>query len=129
MKSLIGFAGVAARWLWLIRLGAVREEPRELFPQGVSLSDLPTQWEEMHSRWTQYFEDLMEAHLERIFEYHSLEGPWFRNSIEDILTQLFGHSSYHRGQIAARLRSIGAQPAMTDFVFWCREAVSPPAKS
>jgi uncharacterized damage-inducible protein DinB len=44
-----------------------------------------------------------------------------RNSIEDILTQLFGHSCYHRGQIAQLLRSIGAEPAVTDFVFWTRE--------
>ncbi|MFL6198680.1 MAG: DinB family protein [Thermoanaerobaculia bacterium] len=40
-----------------------------------------------------------------------------------ILTQLFGHSWYHRGQIAQLVRALGAEPAVTDFVFWSREAL------
>lgn len=36
----------------------------------------------------------------------------------------FEHSSYHRGQIALLLRSAGAEPAVTDFLFWTREPVS-----
>jgi uncharacterized damage-inducible protein DinB len=56
--------------------------------------------------------------------YQSYEGPRFRSTIEDILTRLFGHSWYHRGQIAMLLRSIGAEPAVTDFVFWAREPVA-----
>jgi len=43
--------------------------------------------------------------------------------VEDILAQLFGHSWYHRGQIALLVRSIGAEPAATDFVYWAREAI------
>jgi len=43
--------------------------------------------------------------------------------VEDILAQLFGHSWYHRGQIALLVRSIGAEPAATDFVYWTREAI------
>ena len=57
----------------------------------------------------------------RDFEYVSLDGPRFRSRVDDILTQLFGHSWYHRGQIALLVRSIGAEPAVTDFVFWTRE--------
>ncbi len=45
--------------------------------------------------------------------------------VEDILTQLFGHSWYHRGQIAARVRELGGEPAATDFVFFTRELLSP----
>ncbi len=66
----------------------------------------------------------MNNELARVFEYQSYEGPRFRNTIEEILTQLFGHSWYHRGQIAQLIRSVGAEPAVTDFVFWAREPVS-----
>ena len=44
---------------------------------------------------------------------------------EDILTQLHGHSLYHRGQIAMLLRSAGVEPPATDFVFWAREPIGP----
>ncbi|MCG8608490.1 damage-inducible protein DinB, partial [bacterium] len=53
--------------------------------------------------------------------YKSFEGPSYTNRVEDLATQLFGHSWYHRGQIAALIRSLGGTPAETDYVFWTRE--------
>jgi uncharacterized damage-inducible protein DinB len=77
----------------------------------------------MEASWSTYLSQLTDAELARIFEYRSYDGSRFRNSIEDILTQLFGHSWYHRGQIAQLIRRLGAEPAVTDFVFWTREPV------
>ena len=115
---------MAARWLWLFRFGAVSEPPLDLFPQGVPVETLDRLADEMHAAWSRYLDRLDEAEIARSFEYNSLDGPRYRNSVEDILTQLFGHSWYHRGQIAALLRACGSEPAPTDFVFWCRESIS-----
>jgi uncharacterized damage-inducible protein DinB len=79
--------------------------------------------ERIHRVWTEYLARLDDAELARVLEYQSLEGPWFHNTVEDILTQLFGHSWYHRGQIASLIRAIGEAPAVTDFVFWAREPI------
>jgi len=111
---------IAARRMWLFRLGFLNEKV-ELFPGASSLEALQAQLAETEEFWSQYLTQLDQAELDRVFEYASYEGPRFRNSVEDILTQLFGHSWYHRGQIAMLLRSIGAEPAVTDFVFWTRE--------
>jgi uncharacterized damage-inducible protein DinB len=111
---------IAGRRMWLFRLGFLKENT-ELFPGVTDLVDLAAQLSEMESLWSQYLSQLGDTELKRIFEYTSYEGGRFRNSVEDILTQLFGHSWYHRGQIAMLLRSIGAEPAVTDFVFWARE--------
>jgi len=113
---------VAARRMWLFRFGVVKEKA-ELFPQETSLSDLPAQLSAMQALWSGYLSQLDDTELARVFEYESYEGPRFRNTIEEILTQLFGHSWYHRRQIAMLLRSLGAEPAVTDFVFWAREPV------
>ncbi len=113
---------VAARRMWLFRFGILREKV-ELFPQDVEFTQLSEQIEEMERNWSQYLSGLDEAELGRVFEYESYEGERFRNTIEEILTQLFGHSWYHRGQISQLLRSIGAEPAVTDFVYWSRQAV------
>lgn len=112
-----------ARRLWLYRFGALSEGPTDFFPQNVGLDAVKQMAEEMHAVWADYFERLDEAELARVFEYNALDGPRYRNTIEDILTQLFGHSWYHRGQIAMLLRQAGGQPAVTDFVYWCRERV------
>jgi uncharacterized damage-inducible protein DinB len=114
---------MAARFLWLFRFGACTEPPAELFPQEVPAEALDRFAEETHAAWSSYLDRLDEAEIARTFEYNSLDGPRYRNSVEDILTQLFGHSWYHRGQIAALLRSCGGEPAPTDFVFWCRESI------
>lgn len=114
---------IAARRMWLFRFGVVKENA-DLFPKETSLDDLPDQLSEMETLWSGHLSQLDDIQLARVFEYRSYEGPRFRNTVEEILTQLFGHSWYHRGQIAMLLRSIGAEPAVTDFVFWAREPVA-----
>ena len=111
---------VAARRMWLFRLGITKQNA-ELFPAAVRLDEIAEQLSEMELLWSAYLLGLNDADLARVLEYQSYEGPRFRNTIEEILTQLFGHSWYHRGQIAMLLRSIGAEPAVTDLVFWTRE--------
>jgi uncharacterized damage-inducible protein DinB len=119
---------VAARRIWLFRFGVAKDSPKEFFPPRMDLATLKGDLESMHEVWFDYLNQLSELELARKFEYRSTEGEWFRSSVEDILTQLFGHSLYHRGQIAALLRSIGVEPAPTDFVFWTRQAITPSAE-
>jgi uncharacterized damage-inducible protein DinB len=113
---------IAARSMWLFRFGVTKENA-ELFPEETRLDELPDQLATMETLWTEYVSQLDDTELARVFEYQSYEGSRFRNTVEEILTQLFGHSWYHRGQIAQLVRSLGAEPAITDFVFWAREPV------
>ena len=101
---------VAARWLWLSRFGVAESGPTTLFPEDVALEELDSLVDEMHIAWTAYLSRLDATELAREFEYQSMEGPRYRNTVEDLLTQLFGHSWYHRGQIAALVRSLGGMP-------------------
>jgi uncharacterized damage-inducible protein DinB len=39
-------------------------------------------------------------------------------SLGQVLLQVSAHSSYHRGQVNARLRELGLEPPMTDFIAW-----------
>jgi uncharacterized damage-inducible protein DinB len=117
---------MAARQLWLFRFGVRKEAPVEFFPKGVSLEELSARVERTQAEWSAYLDRLTDEELGRTFTYKSLDAGWFRNRIEDILTQLFGHSLYHRGQIALLLRQAGAEPVSTDFVFWTREPAPEP---
>ena len=118
---------IAARLLWLYRFGAATQPPREMFPENVPLEDLQRRLTEMESAWSPYLARLDASEIARVFDYRSLDAGWFRNTVADILTQLFGHSWYHCGQIAALVRSLGCDPAVTDFVFWTREPIPEPA--
>jgi uncharacterized damage-inducible protein DinB len=116
----------AARRMWLFRFGVSSRPPDSLFPQGVSLPEVTANFRDTQEGWSAYLNNLDDAALARSFEYQSLDSGRFRNRVEDILAQLFGHSWYHRGQIATLVRAAGGEPAITDFVFWCREPVAPP---
>ena len=114
---------VIGRWTWLYRLGHAEKPKAGLFVTGVELHELPSMAEAMHQAWSRYLDGLDETELARLCEYTSTEGDRYRNKAEDILTQLFGHSLYHRGHIASLVKSLGGTPAATDFIFWTRDAL------
>jgi uncharacterized damage-inducible protein DinB len=113
----------AARRVWLCRLGVISEMPVSFFPEDVDLAATVAELHAIQGHWDAYLARLTDEELARTFEYKSLDAGRFRNRIEDILAQLFGHSSYHRGQIAMLVRAAGGEPAITDLIYWCREPV------
>ncbi len=114
---------LVARRFWLHRLGATDEVPANFFPSGMTSEELRMESVDVARVWHDYLTNLTEEDLSKSVEYTSTEGPRFRSTVEDTLTQLFGHSWYHRGQIAALVRAGGGTPAETDFVFWARETL------
>jgi uncharacterized damage-inducible protein DinB len=113
----------AARRVWLYRMGKIAEAPSAFFPENVELAEVAAELHGIEERWAETLRGMDDEQLGRGFEYQSLDAGRFRNRIEDILTQLFGHSWYHRGQIAMLVRTVGGEPAATDLVYWCREPV------
>jgi uncharacterized damage-inducible protein DinB len=60
--------------------------------------------------------------LEKPITYRNSAGDQFTSTIEDILTHVAMHGSYHRGQIAASLRAGGDSPSPTDYIAFVRGA-------
>ncbi len=77
----------------------------------------------MQAAWSAYLAKLDDAALARAITYQSMDSGRFENTVEEVLTQLFGHSWYHRGQIASAVRALGEEPAVTDFIYWARRPV------
>jgi uncharacterized damage-inducible protein DinB len=60
--------------------------------------------------------------LEKPITYRNSAGDQFTSTIQDILTHVAMHGSYHRGQIAASLRAGGDSPSPTDYIAFVRGA-------
>jgi uncharacterized damage-inducible protein DinB len=114
---------VMARKTWLGRLGVIPLPSGAMIPEKAELGEVLAGLQSVQEHWSHYLAGLSDDDLGKTIEYKSLDAGRFRNRLEDILTQLFGHSSYHRGQIATLVRPAGGEPAATDYIYWCREPV------
>ncbi len=65
-------------------------------------------------------EGMKPTDLERPIVYRNTAGKEFTTGLEDILLHVSLHGSYHRGQVAALLRSAGDEPNPTDYIQWVR---------
>ena len=61
--------------------------------------------------------------LDRSVHYTNSKGEAYDSLVGDILTHVFMHSAYHRGQIAADMRQNGVTPAYTDFIHGVRQGL------
>ncbi|HSB54655.1 MAG TPA: GNAT family N-acetyltransferase [Gemmatimonadales bacterium] len=58
--------------------------------------------------------------LRRVVEYRNSAGEELATEVGDILTHLFLHGAYHRGQVAQQLRLAGHAPVPTDYIAFVR---------
>jgi len=72
------------------------------------------------ARYRAYLNGLTPADLSGDVSYTNSAGQAFRTAVGDILTHVAMHGSYHRGQVALRMRRDGAVPAPTDFIAFVR---------
>ncbi len=115
------------RRLWLHRLGVIASGPEtdgEIFPAGSTRQSLDEALAAMIADWLPYMARLDHEEIGRRFVYASMEGDRYTNSVEDVLTQLFGHAWHHRGQIMAIVARCGGEPQAADLIFWTRRRVA-----
>jgi uncharacterized damage-inducible protein DinB len=110
---------LASERLWLERLEG-KAQTLPVWPEfslekcGEIAADL-SQW------WSGYLAGSTEAGLEESVGYRNSKGENWSSRKDDILTHVVTHSAYHRGQIAADMRSAGLTPAYTDFIHSVRQ--------
>ncbi len=93
--------------------------------EDLNLSELAQWAREYHALASEYVNNLTEPALDQ-----PLVVPWAGfltkslgrepsvPSLGETVFQVAAHSTYHRGQINARLRELGAEPPLTDFIAW-----------
>ncbi|HLJ48523.1 MAG TPA: DinB family protein [Bryobacteraceae bacterium] len=76
-------------------------------------------YEETHSEELTFVDGLGEVDLDE-----AVAIPWFPDSrlaMRDALLQMVMHSQHHRGQCAARLRVLGGNPPIVDYILWVNQ--------
>lgn len=112
---------VAAEHLWLARMQQTGS-PLPVWPE-LTLELCEEQAHQISDLWREYLSNESPALLERAVSYKNSKGESWTNSVLDILTHVFMHSAYHRGQIATDMRQAGHVPAYTDFIHGVRQGL------
>jgi uncharacterized damage-inducible protein DinB len=111
----------SAERLWLER---IRQQPQSLpvWPE-FALDRCEAQIDELAQLWREYLAQLSPAALSHKISYKNSKGESWSSTVQDILTHVVLHSSYHRGQIASLMRAGGQTPAYTDFIHGVRQGL------
>jgi uncharacterized damage-inducible protein DinB len=110
---------IGASWLWYSRVVG-QPSPMPVWPE-LPPGDLHPSIDAVHRAWETLIESLTPEQLNKRIEYVNSKGEHWTSTVEDVLTHLFMHSAYHRGQIAVLLRMENHEPAYTDYIHAARQ--------
>lgn len=112
---------LSAEHVWLSRL-LHRQQPYAVWPE-LSLEECEREAKNLATTWREYLNGLASGGLDQEVAYKNTKGETWHNLVRDILTHVFMHSAYHRGQIASDTRQAGHMPAYTDFIHGVRQGL------
>jgi uncharacterized damage-inducible protein DinB len=93
-------------------------------PAESDIGDLESWAREFHQQYPEYLKRLDEPALERTVQIPWAEevakrwGSYSAPTLMQTILQVAMHSTYHRGQVNQRLRGLGIEPPLTDFIAW-----------
>ncbi len=109
-----------AEKLWLLRIQGKQENPVDIW-QPIAAAE----WEDTLNlsigAYRNFLQRLTDEDLVKTVSYRNSKGTEYHNLLSDILTHVFMHGAYHRGQIAITFRSANLEPPQTDYIYYVRE--------
>lgn len=112
---------VSAQWNWLRRWqgpSANQPLPSDAFANPAEAN---RRWVEVDRALAGFVDGLDAGSLQRSIALTGPEGRPYSSPLWRAMQHVVNHSSYHRGQIAAMLRQVGATPQATDLMLYYRE--------
>ncbi len=114
-KAVTLLAHIHLGWdAWIDRIGQV-ERAIEWFPE-TGLEQCEKIGRAAQKRWDVFIAGLPDDWAEIEYTAKLLDGGVSRFTLNEIVTQLVTHGSYHRGQISTLVRGVGGEPLNTMFM-------------
>ncbi|OWY22050.1 hypothetical protein C7N43_09210 [Sphingobacteriales bacterium UPWRP_1] len=111
---------IEAQEIWLQRIVPVSNPITGVW-DPLPLEVLMQREAENSARWLQFIANQPpDADWYQTITYTNTQGKAFNNPLVHIMTHVVNHATYHRGQINMRLRQLGFNPIVTDFIAYAR---------
>jgi uncharacterized damage-inducible protein DinB len=122
-SSVVHIAG--AGLLWASRLGFSGLELTTL-PSEESvptITDVDNLFRKGHDAFDTMLATMTPDQLESLLDYRNIKGEPFRMPVWAVFKHVANHATYHRGQVASKLKRLGVEPPITDLARWAATRV------
>ena len=112
---------LGAEWIWLERWKGV--SPSRFVDEGefVDILAVRARWKAIEEHRDSWFQSLPETAVRQKIRYRNMAGKMFEAPLWQLIQHVANHSTYHRGQVVAMMKMMGAKTVSTDLVHWDRE--------
>jgi uncharacterized damage-inducible protein DinB len=107
---------LSAEWIWLRRWQGTSPAAMLSPSDFPDLAALRAKWAEVEREQAEFIEHLTEESLAATLAYTNTKGERWEYPLGQLMQHVVNHGSYHRGQITAFLRQLGAEAVATDFL-------------
>ena len=112
---------LGAEWFWLERWHGRVPAGLPVAADFPDFESVRRRWSEVERDLADYMASLTPEDLQRVLTFKTLAGVPYSQPLWPCLQHLANHGTYHRGQIAALLRQLGAKAVSTDLIGFYRE--------
>ena len=112
---------LGAEWVWLERWQGHVPEGLPVAADFPDLESVRRRWAEVERDLRNFVHAQTAETLERIIQFQTRAGFSINQPLRQCLQHVANHSTYHRGQVTAMLRQLGAKPVSTDLIGYYRE--------
>ena len=121
-ESILGnmahLAAAQINWLERWQGGVNRVSTVELAEGMTSLGDLREVFDRSHGELGQFIAGLSDERLDAVYGYRDSRGNANKLPFWQIMLHVANHGTYHRGEVAMALSTLGHSPGDLDFQGW-----------
>ena len=110
-----------AEWVWLERWKGLPNPAVSDEGEFTDVTVLSERWRVLNGHRQAWFRSLAESVVAAPLSFRLLNGTEDTKPLWQLVQHLANHSTYHRGQVIAMVRMLGAKAVSTDLVAFDRE--------
>jgi uncharacterized damage-inducible protein DinB len=111
----------SATLAWSRRIGGENVTSATTEAELPTVDDAGRVLSEVHDAFDRLVPTLTPGRLADIFAYRNFKNEEKRLPFWAVLRHVVNHASYHRGQVAVKLKRLGVEAPATDLVLWAIE--------